>query len=233
MQGNAETMAELQRKGLHLVREAELLCLREHRRNLVSADAGAHARNCRIHPAPRSLVGVPLRIRRAADTEGAVVAGAVAHIRLDDVEERLVAGADQPVGEVVRVRAAALTGHRVHRLNVVGPHRIEHVVDAGDDVRLAHTRFQLLVDHVIRAVHHRCRRIEQHDLVAALDLACIEQCLLAVTYVDPKVLQFEQHRRFDHIDPQRHVTDAVFIEHGLDLERRSLDQASVRGNRSA
>src|SRR5213082_2286627 len=95
------------------------------------------------------------------------------------------------------------------------------------------TRFQLLVDHVIRAVHHRCRRIEQHDLVAALDLACIEQCLLAVTYVDPKVLQFEQHRRFDHIDPQRHVTDAVFIEHGLDLERRSLDQASDRGNRSA
>src|SRR5438874_1093287 len=84
---------------------------------------------------------------RAADTEGAVVAGAVAHVRLDDVEERLVAGADQPVGEVVRVRAAALTGHRVHGLNVVGPHRIEHVVDAGDDVRLAHTGFQLLVDH--------------------------------------------------------------------------------------
>src|SRR5437016_3217627 len=64
VQGNAEAMAELQRKGLHLVREAELLRLREHHRNLVSADAGAHARNCRIHPAPRSLVGVPLRIRR-------------------------------------------------------------------------------------------------------------------------------------------------------------------------
>src|SRR2546425_5096648 len=39
---------------------------------------------------------------------------------LQHVEERLVAGADHAVGEIVRVWIAALPGNRVDRLDVVG-----------------------------------------------------------------------------------------------------------------
>ncbi len=58
----------------------------------------------RVDPLACPLVGVALRIARRADDERPVVAGLVADERLDDVEERLVAGPDEPVGEHVRVR---------------------------------------------------------------------------------------------------------------------------------
>ena len=74
-----------------------------------------------VHPFPRLSVrrraGPPL----PADVERAVVAGAVPHERLDDVEECLFARADQPIGEVVRMRAAALARHGVDRLDASDP----------------------------------------------------------------------------------------------------------------
>ena len=73
--------------------------------------------------------------RRAPDVEGPVVAGAVAHERLDDVEERLVARADQAVGEVVRMRRAALARNRVDRLDAVGAHLVEARRRERDDLR--------------------------------------------------------------------------------------------------
>ncbi len=68
-----------------------------------------------VHPLARLAVRRALRRRRATDRERAVVARAVADERMDDVEERLVAGADQAVREVVRMRRAALAGDRVDR----------------------------------------------------------------------------------------------------------------------
>ncbi len=64
-------------------------------------------------------------------------------------------GADQAVGEVVRMRIAALAGNRVHRFDVVGAVAIKEVIDHSDDVVLAHARPQFLVNEVIGAVNHR------------------------------------------------------------------------------
>ena len=101
-------------------------------------DAGLDPFHRVVEPFARLLVGVVLRRRRASDIEGAVVAGAVAHERLQDVEEHLVAGADHAVGEIVRVRIAALAGDRVDRFDVVGAMAIQELVDHADDVVLAH-----------------------------------------------------------------------------------------------
>ena len=121
-----------------------------------------------------------LRRRGAADVEGAVVAGAVAHEALQDVEEGLVARAHHAVGEIVRVRIAALAGDGVDRLDVVGAVAIEELVHLGDDVVLAHAGLELLVDQVIGAVDHGGGAVEQRDLVGAFDLARLQHHLLAV-----------------------------------------------------
>ena len=74
---------------------------------------GGHARpdelDRGVEPLPALLVRVELRLRDATDVERAVVARPVAHERVDDVEERLVARAQQAVGEHVRMRVAAVT----------------------------------------------------------------------------------------------------------------------------
>ena len=132
----------------------------------------SHSRAC--------LVGVALHRRRAPDVEGAVIAGAIAHEGLQDVEERLVARPDHAVGEIVRMRIAALAGNGVDRFDVVGAVGVEELVDLGDDVVLAHARPQLLVDQVIGAVDHRGGAVEQRDLVGRFDLARLQHHLLAV-----------------------------------------------------
>jgi hypothetical protein len=86
-------------------------------------------RSIAVEPFAAFLVGVVLRRRGAADIEGAVIAGAVAHERLQDVEEGLVAGPHHAVGEIVRMRIAALAGDGVDRLDVVGAVAIEELVD--------------------------------------------------------------------------------------------------------
>ena len=119
VQPEPEAVRELQAERLHLAAEAEVLGLGQQRGDLVGADAGLDAVDPAVHPLARLRVGVALRRGRAADREGAVVAGPVAVEGVDDVEERLVAGADEPVGEVVRVRVAPLAGDRVDRLDLV------------------------------------------------------------------------------------------------------------------
>ncbi len=163
-----------------------------------------------VEPFARLLVGVVLHRRGAADIEGAVVAGAVAHERLQDVEERLVARADHAVGEIVRMRIAALARDGVDRLDVVGAVAVEELVDLGDDVVLAHAGLELLVDQVIGAVDHGGGAVEQRDLVDDLDLARLQHHLLAVVDLEAGLLQFEHHRRLDDVDADRHVGDAGF-----------------------
>ena len=83
-------------------------------------DARPHQLDRRVDPLARLLVGVALGVVRLADDERPVVAGLVADERLDDVEERLVAGPDDPVAEDVRVRAAALARDGVDVVDVLG-----------------------------------------------------------------------------------------------------------------
>ena len=73
---------------------------------------------------------------------------------MQDIEERLIAGPQHAVGEIVRMRIAAFAGNRVDGLDIVGAVRVEELVDLGDDVVLAHAGAQHVVDHVIGAVHH-------------------------------------------------------------------------------
>ena len=126
------------------------------------------------------LVGVALRARGAADVERPVIAGAVAVERLDDVEEGLVARADQPVREVVRVRAATLAGDGVDRLHVVGALAVQVVVRRGDHLVLPDARLQDLGDQLVAAVDHGGRHRQQHDLVVGLHLPGVEHHLLGV-----------------------------------------------------
>ena len=128
-------------------------------------DARLDQRDRVVEPFARLLVGVVLHRRGAADIEGAVVAGAVAHERLQDVEERLIARPHHAVGEIVRMRVAALARNGVDRLDVVGAVAVEKLVHLGDDVVLAHAGLELLVDQMIGAVDHRGGAIEQRDLV--------------------------------------------------------------------
>ena len=75
--------------------------------DLVGADARPHQLDRRVDPLAGLLVRVALGVGRLADDERPVVAGLVADEGLDDVEERLVAGPDDPVAEHVRVRASS------------------------------------------------------------------------------------------------------------------------------
>ena len=110
------------------------------------------------------------------------------------------------------MRIAALAGHRVDRFDVVGAVAIEEVVDHGDDVVLAHARPQLLVHEVIGAVDHAGGVVQERDFVLRLDLACFQHDLLTVGDLEAGFLQFEHHRRFDDVDADRHVGDAVFAQ---------------------
>jgi phosphoserine phosphatase len=84
---------------------------------------------------------------------------------VDDVEERLVAGADDAVGEVVRVRVAPLAGDRVDRLDLVRAELVQPLVRQGHDLVLAHARLECLDDVLVDPVDHRGGLVEQHDLV--------------------------------------------------------------------
>ena len=68
---------------------------------------------------------------------------------LQDIEEGLIAGTDDTVGEVVGVGVAALAGDRVDRLDIIGAELVEHLVGERHDIRLAHARLQLTGEKVV------------------------------------------------------------------------------------
>ena len=82
--------------------------------------AGADQRDGGVEIVPAALVGVDLGVRGAADRERAVVARSIADIGVQDVEVRGVAGPQNPIGEDMRVRVAALARDRVDALDVLG-----------------------------------------------------------------------------------------------------------------
>src|SRR3989454_3811084 len=107
VEAQPEPVAEVEAERGHLALEPDLRRLRKGPGDPVGRHARLDQRDRLVHPLARLLVGADLRRGRAADAEGAVVAGPVADERLDDVEEGLVARADESVGEVVGAGAAA------------------------------------------------------------------------------------------------------------------------------
>src|SRR4051794_21692832 len=232
VQAEPEPVGELQPERLHLAAEAELLGLRQQRGDLVGAHADADTRDPAVHPLPGLGVGVALGRGRAADREGAVVAGPVAVEGVDDVEERLVAWPDQPVGEVVRVRVAPLAGDGVDRLDLVRPHLVEALVGEGDDLVLADAGLQPLDDPLVDPVDHRDGLGQQHDLVGRLDDARVQHVLLGVDDGESLPLHLEEERRLDEVDPHRLVGHAGLGQQGLDLGDGRLHQPHRRRDRT-
>jgi len=152
---------------------------------------------------------------------------------VDDVEERLVAGADQPVGEVVRVRVAALPGDRVDGLDLVRAHLVEPLVGERDDLILPDAGLQRLGDVLVDAVDHGGRLVEQRDLVGALDDARVEHQLLRVHDRQSLPLHLEEERRLDDVHADRHVGDAGLDEQRLDLGDGVDHQPDRRRHRAA
>ena len=156
-----------------------------------------------VHPLAGLRVGIALGRGRAADRERAVIAGAIAVEGVDDVEEGLVAGPDDPVGEVVRVRVAALAGDRVDRLDLIRPQLVEPLVGQRDDLVLADPGLEHVHDVLVDTVDHRRRLGQQHDLVRRLDQPRVEHCCWRVDRHEALALHLEQERRLDDVDPDR------------------------------
>ena len=167
----------------------------------------------------------------AADRERAVVAGPVAVVGVDDVEEGLVAGPDQPVGEVVRVRVAPLPRDRVDRLDLVRAHLVEPLVGERHDLVLADARLERLDDVLVDPVHHRHGLGQQHDLVARLDHPSVEHELLGVDDGQSLPLHLEEERRLDDVDADRQVGHAGLDQQRLDLGDGGLHQPDRRAPR--
>ena len=146
---------------------------------------------------------------------------------MQDVEERRVAGADDPVAVDVRVRRAALAGDRVDALDVLAAEVVEHLADQADALVLAHARAQERVQLLVRRVDHRAGLGEQRDLVGGLDPAGLEEDLLAVDDVEALGLQRGQDRHLDQVDADRLVGQPVLAQHGGDLAGDLLGDAGV------
>ena len=228
VQADADAVSELEPERVHLVLEAELRRLGPHGRDLIGADPGLHEVDRGVHPLARAGERVALRLRGAADDERAVVAGPVAVVHVDDVEVRLVARADQPVREDVRVRAAALARDRVDRLDELGAHLEQPRVGERDDVALADPGLEELEDVVVDAVHHGAGLRQERDLVRALDLAGEHHRLLTVADVEAGPLQLQEDRGLGDVDAERHVADAVLPQDRADLLGRAALQPDDR-----
>ncbi len=99
----ADAVAVLEGEGGGLVGEAELLGARPDLDDVGGGGTRPDERDRLVHVLPAAHVRVPLCAGGAAHGEGAVVAGAVAEVAVQDVEEGGVAGADQAVAVDVRV----------------------------------------------------------------------------------------------------------------------------------
>ncbi len=233
MQAEPEPVAEVEAERRHLGLETDLGGFRKHLRHLVGADAGLQHRDRAVHPVARALVRVDLRARRPAHREGAVVAGAIAHERMDDVEIRLVAGTDQPVGEIVRVRAAALAGDRVDRLDAIRAHLIQALGGERHDLAFLDAGLQRRGDVHVNTIDHGAGGIEQRDLVVALHLARAEHHLLAVANIESLLLEREEHAGLAQVQAERHLRDTLLDEDVLDLLRRGLEEPHLGPDRAA
>src|SRR5512140_1519916 len=95
--GETHPVAVLKGECVLLVRKTELLGLRPELDDVGRGDARTDDTDSRIQVVSAPLVGVYHGPRRAADREGAIVAGPVPVEALQDVEVRRVTGPQHPI----------------------------------------------------------------------------------------------------------------------------------------
>jgi hypothetical protein len=154
-------------------------------------------------------------------------------VAVQDVEERRVAGADEPVAVHVGVRRAPLAGDRVDPLDVLAAQVVQDLAHQAHALVLADAGTEELVQLLVRRVDHRARLREQADLVAGLDAAGLQEDLLAVHDGEPFGLQRRQDRHLDDVDAERRVGHTVLAQHGGDLLGHVGGDARVRVERAA
>ena len=115
------------------------------------------------------------------------------------------------------MRPAAPARNRIHAFDALGAHAEQPIVGDGDEFVLLRARPDRAADIDIGRIDHRRRHLEQLDLVRGLDLARVEQRLLAVDHFDALGLERAQHADFHHVDAERLLVDAVVHERLLDL----------------
>src|ERR1700687_1948553 len=90
--GEANSVAILQRESRFFVGEPELLRLWPYRRNLSRGPPWAHEFNCRVEVFPAPLIRIVHRVRGISDGKTAVIAGTVSHVRVENVVVHGVSG---------------------------------------------------------------------------------------------------------------------------------------------
>ena len=142
-------MAELQGEGGFLVRKPELLRARKGLGHLPGRRPRPHAADGVIEVVAAALVRVDQPRGGAADGEGPVIAGAIAVVGVEDVEEDRVARAHHPIAIDMWMRMGALARNGVHALNVLGAEVIQGLGDQPDAFVLFHARAHHLVQRFI------------------------------------------------------------------------------------
>ena len=224
-------MAVLQGEGGHLVGEAELGRRWPHGADVGGRHAGFDDGDRPVDVLATDLVGVTLGRRGATHLERAVIAGAVTVVTVQDVEERRIAGADDPIRVDVRMRRTTLTGDGVDPLDILRTEIQQGLGDEADTLILAHTRTQRPVQLLIGGVDHRTGMRQQQDLVGCLDPPRLQEHLLAVDDTQPASLQGGEHRHLDDIDTERLVDQPVLGEDVIHLGGDIISQPGTRRNR--
>ncbi len=233
VQADADAVPELESEAGLLVREAELLGGRPDRGDPVRRHPGPDERDRGIEPLAAPLVRVELRGADTADVERAVVARSVAHERVDDVEERLVARPQQPVGEDVRMRVAAVARDGVHRLHLLGAHLEEQLVRPRHDLVLVHARAEHAVDLLVDGIDEPGRLVEERDLLRCLDLAGLQHDARAVRDVHAGSLERLERDEVGHVDAERLAGDPVLAHLVRDPCPEPVGDSGLDGHRAA
>ena len=114
----ADAVAILQREAGFFVGEPELFGFRPDCGNLGRGAAGANQFDGGIKILAAAFVGIDHGVRRVADRETAVVAGAVSHVGMQNVVVDGIAGTQNAIREHMRMRIAAFSGNGVYCFHV-------------------------------------------------------------------------------------------------------------------
>ena len=152
---------------------------------------------------------------------------------MDDVEERLVARAQQPVREDVWMRVAAVARDGVDGLHLLGSHLEQELMRAPDDLVLVHTRPQHPVDLVVDGVDEPGRLVEEHDLLRRLDRSRREKHLRSVGDVHPGPAERLERHEVRHVDAQWLVEQPSLPQLVRDLAGQSIGDPGLVRHRAA
>ena len=179
-----DAVAVLQRKSGFFIGEAELLRLGPELDHVGRGDARFDDADRRVHVVAATFVGVDHRRRGAADCECSVIAGAIAIVAVQNIEERRIAGTQHAVGVDMRMRAATLAGNRIDAFDMLGAEIVQHFADHADAFVFFNARFHEAIKLVVGGIDHHGRGVEQSDLVLGFDLTHFVHELLAVDDFD-------------------------------------------------